>query len=113
MEIFTTSRLGPGEKLSQVSCGAALPSFPCHPLRRSPGDYPAPPIPTIRTKIHDPVRLGDDIEIVLDDNHGVAHVDEAVQNMHESFHVRHVQPHRRFVQDVERPGDSSASPFPS
>ena len=38
----------------------------------------------------DPVGFGDDIEIVLDDDHGIAGVNQAMQHADQFLDVRHV-----------------------
>ena len=54
-------------------------------------------------QIDDPVGGLDDIEVVLDDDHGVALVAQAVQYFQELRDVMEVQAGGRLVQDVERP----------
>ena len=44
----------------------------------------------------------DDVEVVLDQEHRVAGVDEAVQRREQALDVGQVQPGRRLVEDVER-----------
>src|SRR5206468_9747582 len=43
----------------------------------------------------------DDVEVVLDDNHGVAVLDQPVQHLEQLLDVREVQPRRRLVEDIE------------
>ena len=52
-------------------------------------------------QIDDPVRVSDHIEVVLDQHHRVACVDQPVQHAKEFFHVGHVQADGGFVEDVE------------
>src|ERR1700748_3111114 len=52
--------------------------------------------------VDDPVGGFDDVEIVLDDDHGVAAVDEFVQHFEELVDVGEVQPSGGFVEDIER-----------
>ena len=59
-------------------------------------------IAAFRARIDDPVGLGDHVRIVLDDDHAVPAVDQAVQHARQLLDIRHVQPHRRLVQHVER-----------
>ena len=47
---------------------------------------------TFGTHVDDPVGLGDDVEVVLDDDDGVAAVDEAAEHMHEDADVLEVRP---------------------
>lgn len=61
-----------------------------------------PPEPPLRPEIDDIVRDLDDIKIVLDDEHGIARVDQPLQYLDQLVHVRHVQARRRLVEDIER-----------
>ena len=74
-----------------------------HAFRHRPGeDDFAAAVAAFRAQIHDPVRFGHDVEVVFDDEHGVAGVDEAMEDVDEFFDVGHVQAHCRFVEHVER-----------
>jgi len=44
----------------------------------------------------------DDVEVVLDDEHRMAGINEAMQHVDQLFHVRHVQAHCGLVEHVER-----------
>ena len=50
--------------------------------------------------------------VVLDHEHRVAGLDEAVQHLQEQLDVGKVQPGRRFVQQVERPAGALLDQFP-
>jgi len=52
--------------------------------------------------VDDPVACGDDLHLVLDDDHGVARLDQAVELGHELVDVRGVQAGGGLVEDVER-----------
>src|SRR5688500_17803229 len=52
-------------------------------------------------KVDDPVRRLDDVEVVLDHQHGVSAIDEAVQHFEQQPNILEVQPRRGFVEDVE------------
>jgi hypothetical protein len=45
--------------------------------------------------------FGEDVGVVLDDDDGVAFVNEAVENVDEAFHVGHVQADGGFFDEVE------------
>src|SRR5688500_14127064 len=53
------------------------------------------------SEIDDPVRGLDDVEVVLDHQHGVPAIDEAVQHFEQQPNILEVQPRRGFVEDVE------------
>src|SRR5688572_7283743 len=53
-------------------------------------------------QVDDPVRLGDHIEVVLDHQHRVAGVDQAVQHADQLLDIGHVQADRRLVEHIER-----------
>src|SRR5579875_3722970 len=73
---------------------------PRHYLRRPLGDHPAA---ALRPEVDDPVGRLDDVQVVLDHDHGVALVDEALHDEQELAHVLEVQARRRLVEDVEGP----------
>ena len=52
--------------------------------------------------IDDVVGVGDDAEVVLDDDDGVAVVHEPVQHLEQLRHVGHVQADGRLFEEVER-----------
>src|SRR6266581_3164790 len=54
-----------------------------------------------RSKLDHPVVPLDDVEMVLDDEHGVTGVDEPVEHAAQGSDVVEVQPRRRLVEDVE------------
>mgnify|MGYP003339374491 CR=1 FL=1 len=53
------------------------------------------------THVHDPVGRLDDVEVVLDDEHGVALVDQAIENDEQFFDVVEVQAGGRFVEEKQ------------
>jgi hypothetical protein len=53
---------------------------------------------TFRTEIDDPIGLGDQIQIVLDHNHRMTSIHQALQHLHQPPHVRHVQSNRWLFQ---------------
>ena len=54
-----------------------------------------------RAQINDPVRGFDDVQVVLDDDDGVAPIPQLVQYLEQLLDIVEVQPRGRFVQDVE------------
>ncbi|CAI08311.1 hypothetical protein ebB134 [Aromatoleum aromaticum EbN1] len=63
-------------------------------------DFAAAPAP-FRTQVDQPVGSLDDIEVVLDDDDGVAVIAQAVQYAEQQLDVAKVQAGRRLVEDVE------------
>ena len=61
-----------------------------------------PPSPPSGPRSIDPVGGLDDVEVVLDHDHGVAVVAQAVQHAQQQVDVVEVQPRGRLVEDVER-----------
>ncbi len=49
----------------------------------------------------------DDVQIVLDDDDGVALIDQLAQHVEQPADVFEVQPRRGLVEDVERPAGAS------
>src|SRR4051794_12204088 len=54
------------------------------------------------TEVDDPVGGLHDVEVVLDDNHGVPLVDQLVQHLEQLLGVLEMQARGRLVEDVER-----------
>ena len=61
------------------------------------GDHPSTRIATARTEVDDPVGGGDRVEVVLDEDDGVAGLDEQVQLSQQQGDVGRVEARRRFV----------------
>src|SRR5574344_2590628 len=60
------------------------------------------PLPTsLRTYIDEVVGQFDDVQVVLDDDHRIAFVDQAVQNAHQHLDVFKMESCGRFVQHIE------------
>src|SRR5467141_2400147 len=68
---------------------------------RALGDDAAAAFAAFRAEVDDPVGLLDDVEMVLDDEHGVAEIDEALQDVEKLSNVVKVQARRRFIKDVK------------
>ena len=78
----------------------------CFASATSPGvtrrHHPTAGVAAARAEVDDPVGARDDVHVVLDDDDGVARVDEAVQLAQQQFDVGRVQARRRLVEEVER-----------
>src|SRR5687768_7353651 len=70
-------------------------------LRRSRGDDVPSPRPPFGTKVDDPVRRLDDVEIVLDDQHRVATIHQTVEHVEQQPDILEVQAGGRLVEYVE------------
>src|SRR6266566_3966893 len=68
---------------------------------RALGDDATAALAAFRAEVDDPVGLFDDVEMVLDDEHGVAKIDQALKNIEELTNVVEVQAGCRFIQNVE------------
>ena len=67
--------------------------------------------PRLRPKVDDPVGRLDHVEIVFDDDHCVAEIDQAVQHFQQLVNVVEVQAGRRFVENVERAAGAGPGEF--
>src|SRR6266404_4135360 len=56
------------------------------------GDKLAALVTGLGAEVNDPVGGFDDVEVVLDDQHGVTRVDEALENFEQNAHVVEVEP---------------------
>ena len=65
------------------------------------GDDGAAVLPAFGAHIDNPVGGFDDVEVVFDDNHGVAARDEFVEDGEEAFDVVSMETGGRLVEDVE------------
>ena len=89
------------EKPFQVSTGVGALGFgDCSGWALS-DDFAAALAP-FRAEIDHPIRGGDQVEIVFDDQHRVAGIDQPLDDSDQPPHVRHVQPARRFVSAFRR-----------
>ena len=59
-------------------------------------------VPSLGTEVDDVIRAFDDIEVVFDDDDGVARVRQFLQNFDEFFDIVGVESGRRFVEDIYR-----------
>src|SRR5215469_3361253 len=84
-----------GEGLAGVRLFGARDLF-----RSALGDDPAAALSAFGAEVDDPVGLLDDVEMVLDDEHGVAQIDEALQDVEEFADVVEMQAGGGFVEDV-------------
>ena len=72
-----------------------------HLLRRTGDHNGAAAVAPLRAKVDEVVGALDDVQIVLDDEHGVARVDKALQNLKELFHIVRVETRGRLVEDID------------
>jgi hypothetical protein len=70
-------------------------------LGRPDGDDLDAAVSALRPQVDDPIRRLDDVEVVLDHDHGVALVAEAVQDVEQMLDVVKVQADSGFVEDIE------------
>ena len=85
-----------------ISVPVALSGTPGELLWRAFRDHRSPALTALGTQIDDPVRGLDDVEVVLDHDHGVALVDQPAEDVEKLADVVEVQTRRRLVEHVER-----------
>ena len=71
-------------------------------FRRSAGDHLAPARAAFRAQIQNPIRGFDHVEVVFNDQNGVAAVRQPLQDTQQFFHVGEMEPGGGFVQNVKR-----------
>src|SRR5712691_10636480 len=74
----------------------------CDFLRRSLRDEATACFAGFRAEVDHPVRAFDNVEIVLDDNHRMAGIGEALENLQQHAHVVEMQASRRLVEKKKR-----------
>lgn len=80
-----------------------------YPGRRPLRHHPSATFTALRPEINDMVRLGDDVEIVLDYHNRVARFHEPVQYPDELFHISHMKPDGGLIKNVQRMHGASRS----
>jgi len=73
----------------------------CDPLRGAFGDDASAAGASFRAEVDDPVGIGDEVEVMFDDHHGMAGVDQAVQDGDEEADVGHVESDGGFFEEEE------------
>src|SRR5712691_434449 len=91
---------GRGEQRAKPA-GGVRPRDARHGVGRPAGDQVAAARPAVGAEAHDPVRFLHDVEVVLDRDHGIPQVDQAVEHRDQPVDVREVQAGGRLVEDVE------------
>src|SRR5665647_517045 len=71
-------------------------------LRCPLGDHPATAVAALGTQVDNPVGVLDDVQVVLDDDDGVALVDQALEHPEQLVDVIEVEARGWLVQDVDR-----------
>src|SRR5579859_660859 len=85
-----------GESLASIGFFGAGDEF-----GRALGDDAAAAFAALRAEVDDPVGLFDDVEVMLDDQDGVAEGDEALKDVEEFANVVKVQSGGGFIEDVK------------
>ena len=60
-----------------------------------------PSLAAFRAEVNHPIRLGDEIQIVFDDDDGVAGIHQPLQDIHQPLDIGHVQADGRLLQQEE------------
>src|SRR5260370_36895925 len=88
------------------NCGKSLPCIRFlaagHLLGRALSNNAASGFAAFRAKIDDPIGLFNYVEMVLDDEHGIAKVHEAIKDVKELFYIVKMQASGGLVQDIKR-----------
>ena len=71
-------------------------------FRRARRDDRAAAVAPFRAEVDDPIGDLDDVEVVLDDDDGVAGVHQLLQHLDQAVDVGDVQPGGGLVQDIDR-----------
>ena len=58
-------------------------------------------IATLRSDVDDGVRIGDDVEIMLDDEYRVPFLNQSIEDIEELLYIREVESCRRLIEDIE------------
>ena len=61
-------------------------------------------VSSLGTDIDTIVRIGDDVEVMLDDEHCITLFDEAIEDDEELLDVRKMKPRRWFIEDIDSLG---------
>src|SRR5260370_19465901 len=87
------------------NCGKSLPCIRFlaagHLLGRALSNDAASSFTAFRTKIDNPIGLLNYVEMVLDDEHGIAKVDEAIKDVKQLFSVVKMQPTTGFAPNIK------------
>src|SRR5205085_6387623 len=82
---------------------AGVRAFHCGDFfRRARCDDRSAATTAFRSEVDDMIRRLHDVEVVLDDEHGIARIDEPRENAEQQLDVGEMKPGRRLVEDVER-----------
>src|SRR5262245_51656056 len=77
-------------------------------LWRARGDDLSSSLAAVRSQVDHPVGGRDDIEVVLDDEHGIAEVGEAMKDGQKAIDIGEVKARSGLVQDIEVPAARNA-----
>src|SRR5258706_9990931 len=80
---------------------------------RALGDNAPAAFAAFGAKVNNPVGLFDDVKVMLDDEHGISEIDEALQNVKQFAHVIEVQACRGLVKNVKRAASLTLGKFTS
>ena len=112
LSIETTDRLELVDQLSEELAGVALRHFG-DVLGGALGDDAPSPAAAFGSQIDDPVGRLDDIEVVLDHDHCVAGIDQALENLEKLANVFEMEARGGLVEDVEGPPGRTLAEFGS
>jgi hypothetical protein len=71
-------------------------------FRRVHDDHPTAAFAALGSEVKDPVGFGPQVQIMLNHDHRVAGIDQAVQDRNQPFDIGHVQTRGRLIENVYR-----------
>ena len=75
--------------------------MPSHVSRSAGHDDLAASIATFRSEVNDPIGIFDHVEVVFDDEDGIARFDEAIEDVQQALNIGKVESRRGLIQDVQ------------
>lgn len=97
---FPASRFYLFKFLPQIFCRIAFFRF-CDFFRRALSDDSAAAVTAFRSQVDDIIGHFDHVQVMLDDNHRIALVDQSLQHFQQTVDVFKVQSRGRFVQNIK------------
>ena len=93
---------GAGCEQGPEESGRVTAGVTCNEFGRTLGDQFATGGAGLRTEVENPVGRLDHLEVMLDDNHGIAQIGQAVNHLQQFLDIIEVESGCGLIQDVER-----------
>ena len=88
------------KRLFQILCSKCA-ALGCEVFRCADEDHLAAPFAGIRAEVDDPVGGADDVQVVLDDDQGMALVQQDVEGLEQFLHIVEMEARRGLVEEEE------------